>query len=145
MPCDYSLYPADWKERRNRILARAGQILDNKGSVFRQANCETCGVPNHEIVYRRKDDRLKWRGPNTIDLGEEDPDYRATLVVLTVAHLDRTGPPGPNDGPLDCPDDRLAALCQSCHLHLDRYRHQAKAAETRRKKAGTADLFSAIQ
>jgi hypothetical protein len=25
----------------------------------------------------------------------------AVRTVLTIAHLDRTGPPGPNDGPLD--------------------------------------------
>ena len=130
MPCDYSQYPADWKERRARVLARA----ENK--------CETCAAPNHEFIYRRKDDRLKWRHPNGCDMGETDADYRGTDVVLTIAHLDRTGPPGPDDGPLDCPDERLAALCQSCHLHLDRFRHQHKAAETRRRKMGALPLFA---
>lgn len=142
MPCNYKDYPADWKERRNRILARAGQMLDDKGRIFREATCETCGAPNHEVIYRLKSDRLKWRYPNGLDLDEIDPDYRPTDVVLTIAHLDRTGPPGPNDGPLDCPDDRLKALCQSCHLWLDRERHQAKAADTRRRKMGALPLFA---
>jgi len=34
-PCDYSRYPPDWKQRRERILARAGN------------RCEQCGVENH--------------------------------------------------------------------------------------------------
>lgn len=142
MPCDYSQYPADWKERRARVLARAGQIVDDNGRVFAEACCEFCHAPNHTAIFRRKNDRLKWRYPNACDLGEDDPDYRPTNVVLTIAHLDRTGPPGPNDGPLDCPDDRLAALCQACHLHLDRERHQAKARATRLAKAGALPLFN---
>lgn len=129
MPISYKEYPPTWKAIRARILARAGHC------------CETCAVPNREFIFRCKADRLKWRHPNGADMGETDADYRGTDVVLTIAHLDRTGPPGPNDGPLDCPDDRLAALCQSCHLYLDRKRHQAKAAETRRRKNGLADLF----
>ena len=57
--------------------------------------------------------------------------FAAYKIILTTAHLDRTGAPGDGDGPLDCPDDRLAALCQSCHLKLDAKRHAAKAAQTR--------------
>lgn len=142
MPCDYRLYPADWKERRARVLNRAGQLLDEKGQVYLEARCEYCKAPNHSLVFRLKTNRLKWRYPDGADLDEIDPDYRPTDVVLTIAHLDRTGPPGPDDGPLDCPDDRLAALCQACHLHLDRERHKAKAAETRRRKMGALPLFS---
>lgn len=37
MPCDYSKYPADWKEIRAKILARAGQ------------KCEQCGVENYFV------------------------------------------------------------------------------------------------
>ena len=35
MPCDYSRYPPDWKERRERILKRAENC------------CELCGVANY--------------------------------------------------------------------------------------------------
>jgi hypothetical protein len=142
MPCDYSQYPADWKERRARVLARAGN------------RCEFCKAENHAIIYRGAGDYSGLYmtedgylfGARTGRYfgrvrGSEYDGATATKVILTIAHLDRTGPPGPNDGPLDCPDDRLAALCQGCHLHLDRDRHAAKAAETRRKKAGLASLF----
>lgn len=142
MPCDYSLYPADWKERRARILERAGH------------KCEYCKAENHTIIYRGAGDYAGmymtqdgWLYDRTgfkvgRVRGSEYDCATMTKVVLTIAHLDRTGPPGPNDGPLDCPDDRLAALCQACHLHLDRDRHAAKAAETRRRKAGLANLFA---
>lgn len=150
MPCDYSQYPADWKERRARILARAGQILDNKGSVFRQANCEECGVENGLLGWRFPSGA--WVTPDAFAsdyMTDEDEaaserilQKPARRIILTIAHLDRTGPPGPDDGPLDCPDDRLKALCQRCHLLLDAARHQAKAAATRRAKAGLTDLFA---
>ena len=118
MPCDYSLYPADWKVRVARILVRAGHV------------CEFCAVPNHAAIFRLRADGFTWRHPHGGDMCEADPAYRATNVVLTVAHLDRTGPPGPDDGPLDCPDDRLAALCQRCHLIADKERHRAKRKDT---------------
>lgn len=35
MPIDYKRYPPDWKQRRARILARAGNC------------CERCGVANY--------------------------------------------------------------------------------------------------
>lgn len=141
MPCDYSQYPADWKERRARVLARAGNC------------CEFCKAPNNVVVYRgagRFAGLYMLENGSLFDKqgnhqgrvrGSEYDCYSDTRIVLTIAHLDRTGAPGPQDGPLDCPDDRLAALCQACHLHLDRERHKAKAAETRRKKTGTLELF----
>lgn len=36
MPCDYSKYPPDWTERRNRILQRA------------KNRCEFCGAENYQ-------------------------------------------------------------------------------------------------
>lgn len=35
MPCDYSLYPPEWRSIRSRILERAGHV------------CEFCGVANY--------------------------------------------------------------------------------------------------
>lgn len=139
----YKDYPKDWKKRRTRILFRAGERRNHQGEIIAQAACELCDAPNREFIFRRRDDRLKWRYPTGNDLGEADPDYRGTAIVLTTAHLDRTGPPGPEDGPLDCPDERLMALCQSCHLHLDRHRHQAKAAATRQAKQQPLPLLAA--
>ena len=60
MPCDYSLYPSDWKTViRPRILARAtwGDIIVPR--------CEWCGAVNYE----------------------SHPDT-GSKVVLTVAHID---------------------------------------------------------
>lgn len=47
-------------------------------------------------------------------------------VVLTVAHLNHT----PGDDRLE----NLAALCQRCHLNLDREQHVQNAKQTWRKK-----------
>ncbi len=142
MPFDRKLYPADWEDRRARILARAGHC------------CEFCKVPNgetknygqgeHEGMYMLDNGRLFSAhngAPLGMARGSEFNLKSCTRVVLTIAHLDRTGAPGTTDGPLDCPDDRLAALCQACHLHLDRHRHQAKAAATRARKKGLVNLF----
>lgn len=55
--------------------------------------CEFCGIENY---------RLKPSG---------------TKVILTIAHLDH------DKKNWEVTDDRLAALCQSCHLNYDRGRH----------------------
>lgn len=76
--------------------------------------CERCGAANHE--------------PHPVT---------GSRVVLTVAHLPAAA------GTMDCRDEVLAALCQRCHLGLDRAHHLAKAAETRRRKrvaAGQLEL-----
>lgn len=172
MPIDYRLYPADWQDRRARIMERA----KGNGDV---AHCEFCGVAQYAVGYRNEvgafvpnggngpcdaagegrtwpslepityAEACAFRDVNMSHIGADgrpcDPDGRRYLViVLTTAHLDRTGPPGPNDGPLDCPDDRLAFLCQACHIRLDAPRHAAKAAQTRRRRraGGTLDLFA---
>ena len=77
-------------------------------------NCEFCGAKNnfpHPIT-----------GSN---------------VVLTVAHL---GTPKPDGTPVsksdlyDVRDENLAALCQRCHLNLDRDEHIANSKKTRAMK-----------
>jgi hypothetical protein len=113
MPMDKSKYPADWKQISLRIRER-----DNN-------QCKFCGVPNYAFVTR--DAQGQWRILKGMELDTAGLDGdKVTRVVLTVAHLDR--------GPKDCADDRLAALCQRCHLLYDLDLHVAKAAETRRLK-----------
>jgi hypothetical protein len=51
-------------------------------------------------------------------------------VVLTVAHLNHT--------PEDCRPENLRALCQRCHLHLDRHIHLTN----RLRCQDTPDMFS---
>lgn len=58
--------------------------------------CEFCGIENYAIK------------PN------------GTKVVLTIAHLDH------DSQNHNISDDRLAALCQACHLKYDLHRHVAK-------------------
>lgn len=96
MPINYDEYPPDWADIRQRILKRANNC------------CEFCGIPNHAIIDRRT------RQPCLID---ED---MAIQIVLTVAHLDH------DHRNMDVKDERLAALCQRCHLNYDRPRHIAK-------------------
>jgi 5-methylcytosine-specific restriction endonuclease McrA len=58
--------------------------------------CKFCGIENYTIK------------PN------------GTKVVLTIAHLDHDADNH------NVADDRLAALCQACHLRYDLWRHVAK-------------------
>jgi hypothetical protein len=120
MPVDMKLYPPTWKQTRERILERAGH------------KCERCGLRNG-IAGWRDDDGEFWIEPAYGDDGE--PLTGAVLkqmglfrIVLTIAHLVL-------DGPLDCPDTDLQALCQKCHNSLDapmRARHRKEKAEAAR-------------
>src|SRR5688500_6267125 len=123
MPIDYSRYPPDWKQTRARILERAGN------------QCEWCEAPNREwrvtnphaahgrdsdgnvvwgsdFYYPDKegaDDFAEWLGSRY----ETTPIPPPVRIVLTIAHLDH------DEGNWDVTDDRLAALCQRCHLTYD--------------------------
>ena len=53
MPIDYREYPENWStEIRPRILARAGEVRNEKGEIEEDANCEWCGVVNHSYIVR---------------------------------------------------------------------------------------------
>ena len=105
MPCDYSIYPINWKEIRARILARA----DNR--------CEECGVRNYVMGFRGEDDSFYECYP-TCDIGE-----KIIKIIITIAHTCHTP---------QCDDENhLRALCQLHHNRLDG-KHRAKnAARTR--------------
>lgn len=141
MPCDYSKYPSDWKQIRERILKREHHC------------CKFCGINNHAgarwdeaaKVYERavgnqyadaigqgdhgyKASRMLVDHWNSI---EEDP--RWIVIVLTIAHL--------NHDTKDNRDENLAALCQRCHLNYDKELHITNARTTREKKLGILKLF----
>lgn len=59
-----------------------------------------------------------------------------SIVVLTTAHLDHT--------PENCGDDNLKAMCQRCHLRMDRHLHATNSRATRLRKQGQADLFVGV-
>ncbi len=129
-------YPDNWKDIRAAILERAGHA------------CEKCKAPNRTRIARGagKDDgtyMLDTADVFCADTGQHlgrcrHSDYellRMTEVVLTIAHLDHV--------PENCEPENLRAWCQRCHLRYDAEHHKATAQETRRQRAGQADLFAA--
>lgn len=146
-------YPPYWQQFSRFIrFERAG----NK--------CEKCGAPNGEIIERGYLDSSK-KTPVWFDghghtyharTGEylgRFRDYELNLtreskVVLTVAHLDHAS------GVCRCKKtygfkcakpSHCRALCQSCHLALDRPHHLAVQAKNRAKKKDAArGLFELV-
>jgi len=118
MPIDYSKYPPDWKERRARILSRA----NNK--------CEFCGVENHSFGVRDSKGKFYLLEGMELEAAFIDGD-KIIHIVLTIAHLDH------DESNWNVQDDRLAALCQKCHLNYD---VQEKLRRMKSKKA-VGDLF----
>jgi len=64
-PENKNRYPKNWKEIREKILTRAGQVRDEAGKIIKEACCEWCKAENHM-----------------------DHPIRDFDVVLTVAHMD---------------------------------------------------------
>lgn len=136
MPCNYKLYPKNWKtEIRPDILRRANNC------------CEFCNVPNYKHILRGN-----WNGiecyqdedgmiydANTSEVigsdyvGEVHPNNTLIKVVLTIAHLDHNT--NNNDY------SNLKALCQKCHLDYDKEHHKTNSRKTINKKKGLIDLF----
>ncbi len=114
-PFDRKKYPEDWNEISRRIRARAG------------GRCE--GPPGWDEL-EDPDGRCPARQ------GCPSP-FTGSKVVLTVAHVH-------DPDPMNCSDSNLAALCQRCHLNLDRPHHIAKARRTRRARRAIADLFDPL-
>jgi 5-methylcytosine-specific restriction endonuclease McrA len=130
MPIDYERYPPDWQERRERILRR-----DNN-------RCKECHVQNG-LVYKWFEGKRVKPSAQEWDMIKSKIRYSHysfsqsvklhgySIVVLTIAHLDH------DEENWDVTDDRLAALCQKCHLEYDR---EDKRRRQFKKKA-VADLF----
>ncbi len=124
MPIDYRLYPADWRQVRASILARAGN------------RCEWCGAPNGAEILRASGGRrcipamaVQWhdRHGQPCPAPAEHEMVRPARVVLTIAHVH-------NPDPMDCRPENLAALCQACHLRHDARLHARRSAATRRRR-----------
>lgn len=119
MPIDYKKYPKNWKELRAAVLKRA----KNK--------CEFCGVENHTYGVRRTDGSFLEYSAMEVEAGFLDGD-RVIQIVLTVAHLDH------DEENHDVKLDRLAALCQRCHLRYD----IGEKKKRRKNKKAVGDLFN---
>lgn len=117
MPIDYKKYPPNWKELRAEVLKRA----KNK--------CEFCGVRNYATGFRDKDGNFhKVEG---MALEAWDFEEKIIQIVLTVAHLDH------DEENHNIKLDRLAALCQRCHLRYD----IGEKRQRRKNKKAIGDLF----
>jgi hypothetical protein len=118
-------YPKNWKEVRERILARAGNRCEGSPAF------PLCRVPNGWLRNNRTgeltDDGLLAESWELVDL---DP---VTKIVLTIGHLDHT--------PENCAEENLRAWCQRCHLNYDHDLHQQNAYQTRRKNKAVKELF----
>jgi hypothetical protein len=108
---DYNKYPPNWKEIRQEILKRA----NNK--------CEFCGLENHSLVYSGKHNNKRMWLRNLYDINKYFDlfsDMKIVKVVLTIAHLDH------DEENWNVKNDRLAALCQLCHLKYDKEEHEKR-------------------
>lgn len=162
MPVDMSRYPADWAEIRQSIMQRANW------------HCEDCGVPDgaqgwrdecgeFQTAPRHFSARFGWWDEQRDSFHPDTNDAETRLrlkrtarllgwrriitIVLTTAHLGvpkPDGTPGDKHDKKDCRPENLAALCQKCHLTIDRAEHRQNAARNRRwwqVQAGQAELF----
>lgn len=110
MPIDYSRYPADWKTRIvPAVRERSGDLCEGTRATGFDGPDMRCNAPNMTHIARHEE--LPW---HWIEAERASEAYgRPFLCVLTVAHLDHD-----EENP-DPPLDRLAHLCQRCHLHYD--------------------------
>lgn len=127
MPVDWSKYPSTWPELRACVRERDHE------------RCRFCFVPNGARILRELANPFRYVLEDDFDVGIEadGDDWQPThaeviRVVLTVAHLD-------HDLRNSMPEN-LAALCQRCHLRLDRFQHAENAARTRDRKRGQLRL-----
>lgn len=116
MPIDYSEYPEKWKEISEYIRF---ERADNK--------CETCGAPNHEIIYRPNNDNYWKIAPEGHEADAMLLDgVKFTKIVLTVAHINPDKMDVRYNPEFYDPEDEennLVAECQRCHLYRDRHLH----------------------
>ena len=132
MPINYKDYPANWEELRDAVLLRDGYC------------CKDCGIPQYGVGYRHKDPEqftCLVRGWTALE-GRVLKDYyqplypqKVILIILTVAHLDH------DEWNEAVSLDRLAALCQRCHLEYDREDNELRKRYGKRYRRDQLALF----
>lgn len=123
MPINYKKYPPNWKELRAAVLKRANN------------RCEFCGVKNYDFGTRDKKGNFTpidsyMEMENAVMDGEN-----VIKIILTVAHLDH------DETNHDVKIERLAALCQRCHLNYDISEKVRRIRNKRRIKKAVGELF----
>ena len=128
-----------WQTFRASILARASNACECTGECGdahgHPAFRNVCSAPNGSFILREDANPAAWALFD--DVGKWiscDPFGKAerVKVILTIAHLNH------QEG-----DDRVAnvkAMCQRCHLRLDRHQHATNAARTRRGRSRQQQL-----
>jgi hypothetical protein len=120
-------YSRDW----DKVSAAARERAGNR--------CERCGVPNHVVILRSvrdasryvlfDEDTQEYRTPDgkVFRPGNLPAEFgaprRHTYVVLTVHHKGvplPDGTPGNHRNKRDNRPENLEALCQRCHLQVER-------------------------
>ncbi|MCP5098733.1 MAG: hypothetical protein GY943_24545 [Chloroflexi bacterium] len=133
MPVDYSKYPKNWKQIKNRVLRRAGgRGLDPRFG----AKCETCGVEFFDVGYWSNDGFIKTESRESVRRASAAGQKVITIQIGT-AHLH-------DPDPMNCADDNLGALCRRCHNRLDAMMRSKNRAKTRKNKqlaAGQQNLL----
>lgn len=127
------LYPADWRQRRLRILAR-----DRYRCVF-------CGVMDRKHIIRVGENYIyadtgaehnsAGRHIRTHQYGEHMEYGTPILVVITIMHLDH------DEWNHDVPDNRLASACQRCHLAYDKHDNAQRKIYGKQYKRFQLELF----
>lgn len=126
------LYPIDWSH-----ISRVIRFGRARGA------CEHCGRPHGQRVFHLGDGRwwdkhrLCWRNSQGRRIKRPVEDLLAlgrwTSVVLACAHLDHD--------PSDSAFDRLAALCQRCHMIHDAPEHRRRRWMNAHCRRALGDLF----
>lgn len=143
MPIDYSKYPKNWKtEIRPAILERANNccefckvknrnyvfrgFLENGLEVYQDVYANIYNAKTGEILYKENFDIY-------VKPLSGNENQQAIKIVLTIAHLDHN---------IENNDySNLKALCQKCHLNLDKEHHRKNAKKTLNKKKGLQEMF----
>lgn len=123
-----SLYPQNWQELRTQTLTRAENLCECRGECGSEHEGERCSAPNGLWIVRYRKHPAFWRTPGLLRRTEL-LSYEAPIkVILTCAHLCHQK---------SCADlSHLRALCQRCHLLLDRCERaiaRQRAAEAHRQ------------
>ncbi len=145
-PENRSRYPHNWSAISHRIrFVRAEGHCECVGQCDSEHEGGRCNAPHGKKIQRDNSDGAIWVIAGTVDPLEglsnvscmgSDGKLRwgkYVKVVLTTAHLDNT--------PENVDDNNLVAMCNRCHLRLDREHHARTAPKTRDRKSGQGSMF----
>jgi hypothetical protein len=116
VPIDYKKYPPNWlSEIRPRILKRANYTCEGQGCDFQHLEEVWAVRYRGKTTGWFRDFEVANSHPKTIEGSARKtiPNPKKIKVILTIAHLDH------DETNHAVTDDRLAALCQLCHLRYD--------------------------